>query len=567
MSYEQRAYEYVPSNHKRRPLMIASSGGGGHIAAIQGIQGFLEQEFGNDIILPEYSSILYEDKPFSSRGLQVEIGLLVLNLFLIGSMLKTVLEYTPIPVLPNRMTFHEEIKALSKNSRRHYIDMLLDVDPVGYESVALWNISQRENKVGNLIKCVNLQSGTDDINHAITLNYFLVLLQASALEGAPYTEVINTQVMSIPALCDVIIEYNQWIVNKGINAPQILIHQYLTDVATQGAISFFKPLSRLTHEQQNQMKLYGLGLDENTIKFYFPKGNQFNAIYDISGKDNPMVRSAFKEERWDNSSNYYKETRIDLRGKESAYIIQPAEQIAAIMLGSQANDDTAMYLERLLESGMNKVFVFGGEKPRIKVGIEQIIQEHPEYADKIIPLGFQDDKAVAPLMSRCNVLIIGGGGLTVMEQLAMNHHPEQAILIHYPEHAEEGIIWEGKNVDYLIAHLNKIGLYSGKISLEGSERQLAEARLIVAAKKIINEYPYGKRHIKGLSDIHLAFYLGLLKEDEKNSSSLLLTGLRVFFARCEKKNPDFFSSKNNKRKVIDGQRNHPDDIFPIGPPS
>ncbi len=131
---------------------------------------------------------------------------------------------------------------------------------------------------------------------------------------------------------------------------------------------------------------------------------------------------------------------------------------------------------------MDKVFVFGGKNPDILKEIQKLEIQFPQYKGRIVPLGMQDDIHIAPLMTRSNVVVTRGGGLSVMEQLAMNHMPGQVVFIHHkdlpqgsPENAEltSGISWEDANVEALIDKMVDVGVTAEKTSPARVGAQLA----------------------------------------------------------------------------------------------
>ncbi len=492
MGFEKISYDNLPDLQHRKPLMIGCSGGGGHIAAIRGIREYLSRQFGSAIDLPQYNPVLFDSKSANPSRDKIATGVELMHAPAIGGAIKSVVSLTPFPVLPDSQSLLEEVYSLSNKERgkpRPYIDMLLDVYPAGYESAAIWNVLQRNDKTSELKKLINLQSISDKENHDVVLKYYLKALKDAAISGTPYTEIISTQAMALPALCDAVMAYNQWIdTNPNIKAPQIVVHQYMTDLPSKGAVHFFNPLSQLSPEQQHQMKLYGVGMNKEIIKNFFPSGHQFNEIYTIPAHENPMVRAGFLDGDLDNSSKFHEQVSLTLANEAHPYTIKADEQIASIMLGSQASNDTVEYIETLLENGMEKVFVFGGKTPTISAKINEILSTHPEYKERIIPLDNQGDREIASLMSRSNMVIIRGGGLSVMEQLSMNHSPEQTVLIHHANSNQKelssGISWEDDNVNVLIADLNARGVRVGKTSPERAIHDIAEARLIAAVKRL-----------------------------------------------------------------------------------
>ncbi len=271
--------------------------------------------------------------------------------------------------------------------------------------------------------------------------------------------------------------------------PKIVIHQYMTDLPTEGAVHFLNPLANLSIEQQKQINLYAVDLQENFLQRFFFQGYHFTGVYNIPTDQNPMVRAGFKDPSLDNSNRFHLDAEITLKWHEEnitkkRFAIKANESIAAIMLGSQAGNNTTEYIETLLESGFDKVFVFGNNETITN----KVAQIKTKYVDKeIICLGNQGDKEIAALMTRSNLVIIRGGGLSVMEQLTMNHNPGQAILIHHTnantdKELTSGIPWEDGNVDRLIQVLNEKDIYAQKTSPEQAKRQIPEARLLTALK-------------------------------------------------------------------------------------
>lgn len=545
MSYAKISYDNVPYAQQRRPLMIGCSGGGGHIAAIQGIREYLGKQFQSDKIdFPLYDPVLYEEKPVSPARDEIATGVELMNAPVIGTPIKALVSPTHLPVLPEKQSLNDEIQALSnkeKGKKRTYVDMLLDVYPAGYESAAIWNVLQRNDKISELTKLINLQPGSDTQNHPFVLSYFVNALKDAAIAGTPYTEIISTQAMALPALCDAVIEYNKWLVNHPqINAPKVMVHQYMTDLPTKGAVHFFNPLSALSAQQQQQMKLYGVGMKEETIDYFFPEGHAFNDIFNIPSQENPMVRLGFIDGDFDSSSKFHEPVSIILAGEApQPYVIAADEQIASIMLGSQASNDTVEYIETLLENGMERVFVFGGKNPAILEKINEILNKHPEYAGRIIPLGNQGDKEIASLMSRSNMVIIRGGGLSVMEQLCMDHSPEQTVLIHHANSSKEeltsGISWEDDNVNTLLTDLRERGVHADKTSPDRAVRQIAEARLIAAVKRLHNtlDIEDATHFITKLPDNKLTLFVNQLKHSEQQKVPSLPRDLFVYFQKCE----------------------------------
>lgn len=531
MAYEKKSYEQI-NTECVKPLLLTSSGGGGHITAIMGIHGFLTQNIA-EIELPFYEPVLFKDKPESALRNQIQLGIRMLYAPAIGPSIQSLLSFTTFPPLPDKQSLENEIDALSHKEckKRPYIDMLLDVYAAGYEYAAIWNIFQRNDRTKELKKLVRLQERADRENESEVKEYFLKMLKEAAENHSPYTEIISTQAIGLSGLCNAVLAYNYWLKDKSyLNAPKVVIHQYMTDLPTKGAVHFFKALASLSCEQQEQMLLYAVGIREDIIQHFFPNGVFFKGIFDIPVKENPMVRLGLKNANADHSNNFHQSIMITLSGESKTYLVKANEVIASILLGSQVGKDSSAYIETLLKNGIDRVFVFGGQSPAIYAGIEQILSVCPHYKEKIIPLSYQRDTELAALMSRSNFIIIRGGGLCVMEQLATNHNKEQTVLVHHTKDVygelTSGISWEDDNVDHLIAELKGQDVYALKTTPELAVRDIAEARLIAAVKRYrlhelnsiqITEAMY---RLHQLPEKQLSFYVAELKQCEHHSSSL-----------------------------------------------
>lgn len=486
---------FVSQYNEIHPLMIATSGGGGHISSIKGIIEFLRNKYPN-IHFESYIPVLLKDKPYSSANNQAMQALNLLKKSHIGPIVRSMIKpFTVFSTLPDKDLVIEEMKTLNKSQTidsdekepkpREYSDLLLDVDPAGYLSVAMWNVAIAQDNSPLLTKFNSLKDETDKRNYTTVFHYYMTQLMKAKKANKPFTEIICTQTMSLPALCDAVIEYNKHTVKP------IVLHEYMCDLPTKGCVHFFKVLSTLTKAQQKVIKLYGVGMNERVLQHFFQKGYHFAGVYNISNKDNPMVRPGFKNPSLDKSKTFHGKTKLDLKA-EGYFTIPADEQIASIMLGSQASHDTVAYVESFLEAGIQKVFVFGGKKKNISDRINAILNRHPEYKDRIIPLGFMDDAQMTPLMTRSNFIVIRGGGSSVSEQLALPHHSEQAILFHHANSSSEiltsGISWEDDNITELMKELKKQNVHAQKTCPNRVKCHIAEAKTIASLKKLTDFY-------------------------------------------------------------------------------
>ncbi|WP_133140504.1 hypothetical protein [Legionella genomosp. 1] len=517
MSVVRASYISLECEGKRRPFLLGCSGGGGHISAIKGIHKYLEREYakaGIEFDFPEYEPVLLEHKGNNPSRDLILRGQGLLYDYRISPLLKKISALTPIPIIPSRESLLEETTRLNdaeKKLNRYYRDMLLDYYDAGYESAGIWNILQREDAVSELRKLIDLQKSNDDQNYSTVKERLLRDLKAAAIKGEPYTEIISTQAMGLPALCDAAREYNEWIMLNYPGYNQLVVQQYFTDLPTEGAVHFFNPLARLNKKQQQQMRLYGVGMTDEIIRFHFPKGEHFAGIYDVPAKDNPMVRPGFKNPDLDYSRYFHEPCKISLKNpddSESDYSVAAHEQIATILLGSQAGNDTVKYIETLLTNGYEKIFVLGGHK--FKKEIEEISSRYPHLSSLIIPVSTnQDDISLTPLLTRSNLVIQRGGGVSVMEGMALPHNPEQTILVHHADNGSldetrltSGIRWEDCNVDRLIKALSQQGIECKKTSPKLAKSQIPRARLHAALIRIENNFKAQLRDAQPVLSTH-----------------------------------------------------------------
>ena len=203
------SHPYDPSSSTallEKPLLIGCSGGGGHIAAIRALADFL-QERSHTITL--YTPATYKKKPNSWMGISLSISLyLSSRAKFFDSSIKNITQRLNLPTLPDDATLSKAIAELHSSVPRPFIDMLLDVSSLGFQSAAMWNIFQREDKKEELTKLITLQPKSDALNYDDTYQYFLNLLTTAHQKNAPYSEIISTQALGLPALCDAVIAYN-----------------------------------------------------------------------------------------------------------------------------------------------------------------------------------------------------------------------------------------------------------------------------------------------------------------------------------------------------------------------
>jgi len=404
------------------------------------------------------------------------MGLLPPNTNIFGKGLNAV----KLPKLPSFSLITKEAENIDKAqpTSRYYIDMLLDVFPNGYHHAAIWNVLQRQDQTEELKKLTKLQHIADKNNHDKVCGYFFNKLDFAFEQNTPYSEIISTQVMALPALCNAVKKYNK---KRKTN---LKIHQYLTDLPTLGAVHFFDTLSKLDEKQRQLICVYGVDLEKNhsVVNNKLKMDEQpFHKLINIDPANNPMVRQGFKDDELKKISNSEDITiKYEIAQQADGEItIKANEKIAYIMLGSQASDDTYGYVEKIIQlKQYNKIFVFGGNNPILKDQVSALKSESCE----IILLDNQDDKHSAPIRVRSDLAIIRGGGLSIMEEMAMPHNnPDQIVLLHSKRAKNglfsSGISWEDDNGTELIK------------TLKGKIKKIARTRVEEIIPEIMTRFP------------------------------------------------------------------------------
>ena len=124
------------------PLLVASSGGGGHIAAIKGI---IDSQY-SSLNLVRHDPKVYQRNQFYEQSF-IYMAMNLLHIPYVGRPIRSILRRSRMPVLPARRDVEAEIQTITSNQRiRNYIDMLLDVYPAGYEATAMYNCLQKQEQ-------------------------------------------------------------------------------------------------------------------------------------------------------------------------------------------------------------------------------------------------------------------------------------------------------------------------------------------------------------------------------------------------------------------------------------
>lgn len=468
------------SDHLEHILFVASEGGGGHIAAINALIAKHEKSRGIEVHLPfllASTSSTYNKKlrEFGSYLGDKEINKYVQKL---GTKLK---EYNILPEIPPPAKLREMVKVLmAKAAEAKHVDALTLVHgETGAMDAAIWNWLQSQEKTDQLKLLLERQASSDKDKHKAAKDFFYAELRAAREAGQSYTKLVSTQAMTLGAMCDAVIKYNK----EFHPNPPVYIDQYLTDLATSGAVHFMGALGRLTSEQRKVMRVLAVGPLEqflNAPQINIKKKGDFFGFEEIKPELNPMVREGFTKPQLDMARPGYIGVPISENKTIKNIEIPNDALVSAIMLGSQAGVATVDYALQLIEDMKDNnppgyIFVLAGANQDKYA--EQIAKKWPKLPDgvKLYVLGNQNDVQLGAIEARSNILIQRAGGLSAMETMAatsacaeikeIKDGPclKKTVFVHHGTETEEegpasGISWEDANRDEMAAMLHKKGI-------------------------------------------------------------------------------------------------------------
>ena len=274
---------------------------------------------------------------------------------------------------------------------------------------------------------------------------------------------------------------------KGVS---ICYEKVLVDLPTVEAGHYFVPIKKLSQKDKNRLFIHTLEplLEEGQTEEEFWQLHTGVPLKNISYASMPL-RPSFKaldlplskhkpitiapricsENEWSLLQPILKLGKLetDYCDPYLDLTIPPQAKVTTLMLGSQpAYKATQQYVKHFIDLKRNApdrhdiLFVFCRKKNLLKNVCHQImtVEEFPDNLT-IIPLTFQDDSVIAPLIARSDATITRSGGMTTMELLTTMQgqvyvHSEAKIRnTDAPVEAYlKGIpYWEKGNAQYLIA--------------------------------------------------------------------------------------------------------------------
>ena len=482
------------NNAKRieRPLVIASSGGGGHIAAAKGIIDELKHH--EHVEFLNHKLTRYHERQANPIRTLFKSTLYLTSFDLAAKAWKWFHQQTGISNVLEYASFWKEIKYLQDPARnpleRPYVDLLLDFYSFGYEMVAIFNALQRADKNKELLSTVDKQAVNDHIHYVFIKARMIEHLKKQAEQGKPYTSIISTQPQSLGALCDAVEWYNETYVPTqseklvSVNARILELKSTLQilDYSIEQNVAIFKLWFTLSmfhflilylakrelnslekqkaqisemitplhiHEYMTDLPTKGAVHFSSSLNRLTKKQRQYLSVHCVgephpefaagadlnlhvlSPQDNPMLRQAFRDRATlVPYATHEKMTLSFIEGKATCQRAIPgAAKVASIMLGSLGGDASAAYILPLLHKGYAPIFVFGAQGNR---AIMEMIARLPKaQRECIIALGHQPDTTIAPIMTRSDCVITRSGGLSAMEQMALPIIANKLVLIHH----------------------------------------------------------------------------------------------------------------------------------------
>ena len=504
------------TSFSEKPLILACSGGAGHISAAKGIIGGLQKKNPN-VVITQHEPLLYREHKFTFTAFMIRLGIWSGSIPVIGYVVNKIAHLVGAPAMPNYKVFWSQMSQIKKSEteniegkkqgiKRPYVDVLLDLFPPGYEFTAYNNAAHLSLTAKETSAISTYKGSVENYNHYAVFKNVLRHLVSSAKSGSPYTQIISTQALSIKSICDAVLYYNntflpQYNAKHQTVYPAISIAQYLTDLPSLGCAHFMDNLEDLSIEQRKLIELYAVYISKPIKAAYFSGEHGFKAVYDVDPKQNPMVRAAFKDKNLSDYTNLEKSQKLFYKNEVTPLIecldtdrrpyrdINAGDKVASIMIGSLAANASVDYIESLLKANYNHIFVFGGSNEEILKRINTLILKYPvseqaKIKQRIICLGNQTDVEMAPIFTRSNCVVIRGGGLSVMEQMAMPLTKDKIVLMHHEDSDDEqltsGLSWEDSNTDRLIEYLTEQEAFSVKVSPKLCERALVAGQRFYA---------------------------------------------------------------------------------------
>lgn len=311
--------------------------------------------------------------------------------------------------------------------------------------INIWDAAQRKGNVRTLeFWAKNVLSF--DIVFSVPI-FFQILFKLIAKD---IDHVIDTQPLCLASIVGAVKIY------RFFTKKDVIIEKVLTELPTNYASHYLKPIKRLRKKNRSLVKLVTtepLLAKNETAEGFWQKYCGLSESF-VSYGDFP-IRPSFKKYQ---NKKLHKETfslHITLKSQEEKKIfkdvlkigktkgtfkgdhldlaIEPHWKVTTLMLGSQPTQEaTLQYVENfinvikndLLKEKKHLLFVFCSKKKFETVPLQKRIHELvTHFVDfpqnlTIIPMSSQDDDVIAPLYFRSDATLTKAGGVTAMELIA-----------------------------------------------------------------------------------------------------------------------------------------------------
>lgn len=419
------------------PLIIASSGGNGHISAAQSlIQQFLHFQ----------KSLTYHTFPQASKKMS-----------LFEQLLLGTLQCANMPIL-KKLAIHlhwphpqqlkkakiQLINQQNAHPHRFYVDFLVDWLPHGVIYAAFFNLLQSQSNGKSLKKVTKGQETLDRLYKlSISRKIYNELIKA-AQQGRPYDIIISTQALGIPGLLHGITRYHQS--RKELEKrfkvalPEIRLHQFVTDIPEASALHFLKPLQKLKPSEKKYLSIHLLDLKKKNI---FEEQHLADEIYVYPPEQHPIIRSELRQAK--KNPSFFGFNYLICQGQ--SIFIRPKQKLALLMLSSGQGPSSLQYIEQLVNKGIEHIAVVGKIPHSLRHTIKKL-----QSKSKIYMLGHLNAKELAKMLSAAHLLIIKGGGLSLMELASIKLRQDARIYIHHCKEKNQGLVWEDGNIEWFLNH-------------------------------------------------------------------------------------------------------------------
>lgn len=354
-------------------------------------------------------------------------------------------------------TLGAEIKAKFPNAEIVQVDVFEDFfgPIIGRFFAERWNGVQR---TGDIARQELLISSMSFVHNLFFIPIFLQALRL--LFKGEFTQVIDTQNISMKAIIRAVRFYNKW------TGKHLFIEKMITDLPTRDTTLYFPFIKKLSRKDKEILqikttkpllsgeksdaefwqKYCRLDMDKIEyaplpIRFEFqkyankPKEREIPLPLTMTFPDKKSHEDFLKTI----SFGSLQTTRKDL---STSLLIEAEDVVSIIMLGVNPNKSAILsYLKTYIEilskqtykSRRDIIFVLCAKNPPNTISLQQRILElvssiknYPPHLT-ILPLPYQEDAIIAPLLYRSDMSITKCGGITAMELLSVCHG---RILIH-----------------------------------------------------------------------------------------------------------------------------------------